>query len=326
LSLLSAFTQAVLPVLSVAGAGYVLGVYTDTDPKPLSTVTLYVLVPALVFHSLATTEIGGGAGVRIVLVAVVLTLVMWGISEGVAFFVSDGTKNRNGLVLAGTFPNTANYGIPLSVFAFPSVGRTTAVLYVVGSTVMLYTVGVYIATRDAAGSSLGAVKRVARIPLVYAVVAGVAANAFLSVDAEVAAFETLRLVGDSSIPIMLIVLGIQLARATPSGAVRDVALANIVRLVVAPVVAVPVVLAFGFTNPDVARVVLLEASTPVAVSTVILAVEFGGDVGESGKRVKGKTRRSLDPDYASTAVLTTTLVSIVTVTLLIEVLQSGLVL
>jgi predicted permease len=325
LSLISAFTQAVLPVLSVAGVGYVLGVYTDTDPEPLSTVTLYVLVPALVFHSLATTEIGGGEGVRIVLVAVVLTLVMWGISEGVAFFLSDGTKNRNGLVLAGAFPNTANYGIPLSVFAFPSVGRATAILYVVGSTVMLYTVGVYVATRDAAGSSLGAVKRVARIPLVYAVVAGVAANAFLSIDAEVAAFETLRLVGDSSIPIMLIVLGVQLARATPSGAVRDVALANIVRLVVAPVVAVPVVLAFGFTNPDVARVVLLEASTPVAVSTVILAVEFGGDVGESGEQVrKTQTRRSLDPDYASTAVLTTTLVSIVTVTLLIEVLRSGL--
>lgn len=309
MSLLSAFTEAVLPVLAVAGVGYVLGIYTDVDPEPLSTVTIYVLVPALVFHSLATTEIGGSEGGRIVIVAVVLTLVMWGISEGVALFVSDGTGNRNGLVLAGTFPNTANYGIPLSVFAFPSVGRTTAILYVVGSTVMLYTVGVYVASRDAAGSSLGAVKRVARLPLVYAVVAGVAANAFLSVDTEAAAFETLRLVGDSSIPIMLIVLGAQLARATPSGGVRDVALANVVRLVVAPVVAVPVVLAFGFTNADVARVVLLEASTPVAVSTVILTVEFGGDA-----------------DYASTAVLTTTLVSVITVTLLIEVLQSGLVL
>ena len=309
MSLLSAFTEAVLPVLAVAGAGYALGVYTDVKPEPLSTVTIYVLIPALVFHSLATTEIGSGEGARIVVVAVVLTLVMWGISEGVALFASDGTGNRNGLVLAGTFPNTANYGIPLSVFAFPSVGRTTAILYVVGSTVMLYTVGVYVASRDAAGSSLGAVKRVARLPLVYAVVAGVAANAFLSADPEVAAFETLRLVGDSSIPIMLIVLGVQLARATPSGAVREVALANVVRLVVAPVVAVPVVVAFGFTNPDVARVVLLEASTPVAVSTVILTVEFGGEA-----------------DYASTAVLTTTLASVVTVTLLIELLQSGLVL
>ena len=307
MSLLGAFTEAVLPVLAVAGVGYALGVYTDIDAEPLSTVTIYVLIPALVFHSLTTTDIGGGEGVRIVLVAVVLTLVMWGISEGVALFAADG--NRNGLVLAGTFPNTANYGIPLSVFAFPSVGRTTAVLYVVGSTVMIYTVGVYVASRDAAGSSLGAVKRVARLPLVYAVVAGVAANAFLAVDADSAAFETLRLVGDSSIPIMLIVLGVQLARATPSGSVRDVATANLLRLIVAPVVAVPVVLAFGFTNPDVARVVVLEASTPVAVSTVILTVEFGGD-----------------SDYTATAVLTTTLASVVTVTLLIELLRSGLLL
>ncbi len=310
MSLFSAFTQAVLPVLAVAGVGYVFGVYTDTDPEPLSTVTLYVLVPALVFHSLATTEIGGGEGARVVLIAVVLTLVMWAVSEAVAVFASNGA-NRNGLVLAGTFPNTANYGIPLSVFAFPSVGRTTAVLYVVGSTVMLYTVGVYVASRDSAASSLGAVRRVLRLPLVYAVVVGVAANAAGiggggGGGAGEAAFETLRLVGDSSIPIMLIILGVQLARATPSGAVREVAAANVVRLVVAPAVAVPVVLVFGFANPDVARVVVLESSTPVAVSTVILTIEFDGD-----------------SDYTATAVLTTTLASVVSVTLLVEALRSG---
>ncbi|MFP4174358.1 MAG: AEC family transporter [Halobacteriales archaeon] len=303
MSLLSAFTQAVLPVLAVAGVGYALGVLTDVDPEPLATVTVYALVPALVFHSLATASVGGAEGVRVAGAAVVLTLVMWGFSEAVAVVASNGT--HNGLVLAGTFPNTANYGIPLSVFAFPSVGRTTAVLYVVGSTVMMYTVGVYVASRDAASSSVGALRRVARLPLVYAVPAGVAANA-AGVDGGGSAFETLRLVGDSSIPLMLIVLGVQLARTTAAGSVRDVALANVVRLVVAPVVAVPVVLMLGFTNPDVARVVVLEASMPVAVTTVILTVEFGGD-----------------RDYAATAVLTTTLVSVVTVTVLIELLRSG---
>lgn len=306
MSLLSAFTQAVLPVLAVAGVGYVLGVLTDIEPEPLATVTVYVLVPALVFHSLVTASVSGAEGLRIAGAAVVLTAVMWTVSEGVGFIASDGS--RNGLVLAGTFPNTANYGIPLSVFAFPSVGRTTAVLYVVGSTVMMYTVGVYIASRDAASSSLGAMRRVARLPLVYAVVAGVGAS-YVGFGTDDSAFlETLRLVGNSSIPLMLVVLGVQLARATPSGGVRDVALANVVRLVVAPLVAVPVVVALGFTDPDVARVVVLEASTPVAVTTVILTVEFGGD-----------------RDYAATAVLTTTVVSMVTVTLLVELLRSGVV-
>lgn len=293
-------------MLAVAGVGYVLGVLTDIEPEPLATVTVYVLVPALVFHSLVTASVSGAEGLRIAGAAVVLTAVMWTVSEGVGFIASDGS--RNGLVLAGTFPNTANYGIPLSVFAFPSVGRTTAVLYVVGSTVMMYTVGVYIASRDAASSSLGAMRRVARLPLVYAVVAGVGAS-YVGFGTDDSAFlETLRLVGNSSIPLMLVVLGVQLARATPSGGVRDVALANVVRLVVAPLVAVPVVVALGFTDPDVARVVVLEASTPVAVTTVILTVEFGGD-----------------RDYAATAVLTTTVVSMVTVTLLVELLRSGVV-
>jgi len=105
---------------------------------------------------------------------------------------------------------------------------------------------------------------------------------------------------------MLVVLGIQLARATPSGGVAEVALTNFLRLVVAPVVAVPVVLAFGFDNPDVARVVVLEASAPVAVTTVILTVEFDGD-----------------QDYVATAILTSTLMSVLTVTVLIELLRYG---
>jgi len=302
LSLFGAFGQAVLPILTVIAIGYVFGIHTDTDPESLSTVAIYILVPALVFHSLVTTEVGGDDGLRIVAVSVVI---MWGITEGVALFTTEkGT--RNGLVLAGSFPNTANYGIPLSIFAFPSVGRTTAVLYVVGSSVMLYTVGVYIASRDAADSSVGALRRVVRIPLVYAVIAGVGANVAGVGGGGTVAFETLRLLGDSSIPIMLVVLGIQLARATPSGGVAEVALTNFLRLVVAPVVAVPVVLAFGFDNPDVARVVVLEASAPVAVTTVILTVEFDGD-----------------PDYVATAILTSTLMSVLTVTVLIELLRYG---
>ncbi|MDY7082926.1 MAG: AEC family transporter, partial [Halobacteria archaeon] len=71
---------------------------------------------------------------------------------------------------SGAFPNTANYGIPLSVFAFPEVGRTTAVLYVIGSSVMIYTVGIYIASDD---SSL---RRVFELPLIYAVVLAAAVN------------------------------------------------------------------------------------------------------------------------------------------------------
>ncbi|MDY7082927.1 MAG: AEC family transporter, partial [Halobacteria archaeon] len=100
---------------------------------------------------------------------------------------------------------------------------------------------------------------------------------------------------------------IQLANATPSGSLRNVSAVNVVRLLVAPVLALPVALLLGLSG-DIARVVVLESSMPVAVTTLLFTIEFDGDV-----------------DYVATAVLTTTLISIFTLTLLIFVLQSGII-
>jgi predicted permease len=58
-SLLSIFGTAILPIVTIAAAGFVLGRLRDVDADPLNTVTVYVLAPALVFHSLATTDLAG---------------------------------------------------------------------------------------------------------------------------------------------------------------------------------------------------------------------------------------------------------------------------
>jgi len=58
-SLFSALTTAILPVLAIAAVGYLLGTLRDVEVDPLATVTMYVLTPALVFHSLTTTDLGG---------------------------------------------------------------------------------------------------------------------------------------------------------------------------------------------------------------------------------------------------------------------------
>ncbi|MDY7082925.1 MAG: AEC family transporter, partial [Halobacteria archaeon] len=85
--LLDAFTDAILPVLSIAGVGYILGRFRDIDAKPLSTITIYVLAPALVFDSLVGTEIGGVTGAKVAFSAVVMTFVMWGVSAAMGRFM-----------------------------------------------------------------------------------------------------------------------------------------------------------------------------------------------------------------------------------------------
>lgn len=317
MSLVSALGTAILPVLSVAAVGFLLGKLRDVDVDALGTITIYVLTPALIFHSLATSEISGSLAAKLILAVAVFTIAMVLLAEGVGSLLGETEPTRGALVLSSAFPNAGNYGIPLSAFAFGGVGRSTAVLFIAGQSILMYTVGVYLASRGEETDLRAAASEVFRLPLVYAVVAAWLARWLGVIPANTsAAMETLKLVGDASIPVMLLMLGIQLANTQHGAAISRVGVSNALKLVVAPVVGVGVALLLGLgTNPQVARVFVLECAMPAAVTPLILTIEYdSGGEGLSG------------PEYVSTAIFASTVASVVTLTGLIALLQSGMIL
>jgi predicted permease len=314
-ALLDIFASAILPIVLIAAVGVLLGRTKEVDPGPLNTAVVYVLAPALVLHSLAATEIAGGTLLKLAVATTAYTLGMVALVEVVGRAVGMEDPSLAALVLVATFPNAGNYGIPVSSFAFGSVGRGTAVLYIAVQAVLIYTIGVYIASRSGGSAGIGAVKRVFRIPLVYAVLVALLARALGVVPAlDSTAMQTLQLVGDSSIPVMLLILGLQLADTDFGAALDTVGAATVLKMAVAPVVAVGIALAIGFDNPTVARTFILESAMPAAVTPLILLIEFAGDV-----EVGGVTA----PEFVSTVVAVTTVLSVPLLTVIIGVLQSG---
>ena len=314
MSLLGIFATAILPIVVVAAVGYALGRFNEVEPDALNTITVYVLAPALVVHSLATSSLTGGTILAIVVAVGLFTAVMVGIGELVGRLTGQTEPMLGAFVLVSVFPNTGNYGIPLADFAFGPTGRSVAVLVTALQAVLLFTVGIYIAARGGETSPLGDMKRVFGVPLVYAVVVALAAR-YLGVvpPADSTLMTTLELVGNASIPVMLLILGIQLAGVDTEGTLQPVGVAAALRLVVAPVVATLVVLLVGFGDSTVARVVVLLLATPTGVTTIILVGAFSS-VGDG-----------LDPnEFTSATVLVTTVASVVSVTALVAVLQSGL--
>jgi len=311
MSLLSALTTSILPVLSVAGVGYILGIYRDVDVDPLATITLYVLTPALVFHSLATTPIERETAATLFAGVTVFTVIMVGLAEAYGRLAGEKPPTLGSLVLTSVFPNAGNYGIPLSAFAFGAIGRSTAVLFIAVQSVMMYTLGVYVASRGQAGSTRDAVTKVFELPLVYAVVAAGAVRATGVVPpAETTVMQTLKLTGDSAIPVMLLLLGIQLANTTYGTATVRVTPAVALKLLVAPAVALGIAVGIGLGG-DVGRVFVLECAMPAAITPLMLTVEFGGQSDDISAA-----------EFVSTAILVTTVGSILTLTLLISLLQS----
>ncbi|EJN60718.1 AEC family transporter [Halogranum rubrum] len=317
MSLLSIFATAILPIVTIAGVGFALGRVKAVDPDPLNTVVVYVLAPALVFHSLATTEFGSGTLVRVVVGVAVYTVAMILISELVGRLFGASDPLLSALVLVSAFPNSGNYGVPVLEFAFGATGRSTAVLYLTAQNVLIYTVGVYIASRSGDSSSLAGVKRAAKIPLIYAVIAALAVRWLGLVPPDgSAALSTLKLVGDSSIPVMLLILGLQLSQTNYGAALRRAGTANVLKMGVGPVVGVGVALAMGFEDPTVAKAFALECAMPAAVTPLILVAEFAGGEQVGGIEVA---------EYVSTVVLTTTLVSVPLLTVFIALLDAGVV-
>lgn len=315
-SLGSVFVETVAPVLAIAGAGYALGTLRDVDVEPLNAVTLYVLLPALVFHSLTTGSLGGATAGRLVAGFVAFTLAMLAIAAAVGRAIGESGGTFGALVVASAFPNAGNFGIPVAEFAFGQVGRSAAVLFVVVQNVLLYTLGTYLVTRETAGERGGALRRIARFPLLYVVALALAVAALgLAPPADGAAMETIETVGNASIPLFLLILGLQLADTDGTAALRRASPALALKLGAAPLVGVAVAVALGIGG-TAARAFVLLCAGPAAVSSLVLLVEFGGD--EAAGPVSG-------PEYAGTVVFASLLAAVPLVTVLVYALQAGFV-
>ena len=313
-SFISVFATAILPIVGVGGVGYLLGRWRSIDTDALNTVIVYILAPALVFYSLATTTLAQSTLFRASVAVIIYHLLAMGVAAGIGRLFNKSKTAVAALMLVTAFPNSGNYGIPVSNFAFGSTGRATAVIYLSVQGIILYTLGVYIASRGGTKSRLAGIKRVFTIPLVYAVIAALIARVLQIVPStDTTAMATIKLVGDAAIPLMLLVVGIRLARTDIGSTLSAVGLGVGLKMVIAPVIGLGTAVMIGFDDPIVARTFVLESAMPSAVTPMILVAEFGsGDV--AGVPIA---------EFVSAAVFVSTMISIPVLTLVIVILKSG---
>lgn len=313
----STFVSALLPPLSIALAGYLFGTYRNVDADGVSAIAVYILMPALVFETLVTLPVDVGTATAIVVAMVAFTAIMSLVAWTVGQIRNQGGTLVYGAAMAAAFPNTGNFGIPVATFAFGETGRSTAVLFVLVQNLLLYTFGIFFLSKGRAGSSYrDAVERVARQPVTYAV-ACAAAAVFLDVvpPEDGTAMETIGMVGDASIPIFLLILGVQIAKMDVRTSIRQTIPTVGLKLFVAPVVAILVVVAADLGTSGATQAFVVLAAGPSAVAPLVLSIEFGDDDDETLST----------GDYVGTAIFLTLLGSVPIVTGLLVLTEQGFV-
>jgi malate permease and related proteins len=256
----------VAPVFLLAAVGWVwVKAGFEYRVEFVTRLAMTLSVPCLIFVALMKTTVDPAALTTVSLAAlavyVALAIIFWVI---VAVMRLDRGTYLSPLI----FGNTGNLGLPLALFAFGDQGLGFAVVIFAVMAILSFTFGIWVV------AGRGSFLRVLREPMVGGTVLG-ALFLWQGWQTPVWLTNTLELAGQMAIPLMLITLGVAVARLRPSSFLRALVL-SVVKAAVCTAVAWAIGRWFGLGDPAFA-VLVLQVATPVAVTSYLIAEKYQAD-------------------------------------------------
>ena len=260
--------EIVAPVFLLAAVGFVwVRMGLEYRVEFVTRLAMTLSVPCLIFVALMEADIEPSALTALTLASLAAYAAVIAVTWAV---VASLRLDRRTWLAPLAFGNTGNLGLPLALFAFGQEGLSLAVVVFAVMAILSFTVGVWFVSGG--GNPAG----VLREPMVAATLLGAL---FLWFGWSTPRFltETLRLTGQMAIPLMLITLGVAVARLKPEALARPVLL-SVAKLAVC-IAAAWIVGRWFALEPTAFAVLVLQVATPVAVTSYLLAEKYGADAG-----------------------------------------------
>ena len=264
--LVSTVLEIVSPVFLLAAVGYgwvKLGF--DYRIEFVTRLAMTLSVPCLIFAALMKTDIAPDALATVSIAAISAYAL---VTIGCFIMVKLGRLDLRTYLAPLIMGNTGNLGLPLALFAFGEEGLGYAVVIFAIMAIYSFTFGVWLV------SGGGSLKKVVQEPLVGATLLGAL---FLWQDWQTPVFltNTIELIGQMAIPLMLITLGVAVARLRPQS-VTPAVVASVLKAVLCIAAAWAAGVYFELAPVPLA-VLILQVSTPVAVTSYLLAAKYEAD-------------------------------------------------
>ena len=222
-------------------------------------------MPCLAFTSLMKTEIQSNDFIDVLMAAIIGYIFLAIIAFAFVKFFNLGKRTYLMPLIVG---NTGNLGFPLCLFAFGDPGFGYAIIVFALTSIVAFTIGIWVVAGE--GSPLQILKE----PLVMGTILGLI---FMWQGWETPDFLTssLELIGQMAIPMMLLALGVAVARLEITDVKKSFAISfcKIFFGINAALLA-----SLIFDLPEVAiSVLILQFSMPIAVTSYLLAEKYGAD-------------------------------------------------
>ena len=315
------FYTIILPVLLLAGVGYLLQRKFGLDTPTLARLNFYFVIPGIVYSSLVGSSVQAAEVADAVIFGIAMIAALTVVTLIAARLRKVPRDQQSVLLMTAMFYNSGNIGLPLQKLAFTPAGldgwaSAMQVFVMVVQNVANFTIGILLA---ASGRKDRHWKQnllhIVKFPPIYALSAAVLTiqiRSWLGPNAPGAAevfkpfWLAINYMGDAMIPIALCTLGAQMAVVRHNGKQYPVKLSLVLRLLVAPVLGLALVYLMGMRGV-LAQFLLISTTTPTAVNCMLLCMEFDNH-----------------PDFAARAVFYSTLLSPIPITLVIFLAQSRL--
>ena len=224
------------------------------------------------------------------------------VAFGVAAIGRWKSAGRRAAVLALASKNCGNYGLPIVLFAFGGDGLVIGTVFMITHVLVHMTVGLSIASWNKEHSLGKRLASVLRFPYVYAIGLALLLRA-LAVPTPDAIGRAIALIGQMWMPLMLVLLGAELANVRLAHVWRASVGLAAVKLIAPPAIAFGLSSLLGLEGLT-RSVLILQASMPTAVNGLLVARQFDAR-----------------PDLVASALMLSTFGSVVTISLLLGLLR-----
>jgi len=253
----------VAPVFAIIGLGYLFARFRTISLKPVVDILLYLTIPALVITSLTDRKIIPS---ELLLLAIAASSVVLGTGLLTLIYLRlSGRRDGRGMYLTTMFMNCANIPFPIALLAFGQDGLSMTVLYYIAISILVHTLGIYIA------KGKGGMTEIFKLPLIYATALGLGVN-FAGIELPGVFMTTMEMLGAATIPLMQLSLGYQLFN-TKISHVKDSAAASVIRIGGGICVAWLVVTLLGIDGLP-RQIIILTSAMPSAVITFVMSYRY----------------------------------------------------
>ena len=276
--------DATFPIFLVMVIGYILkqiGMLNDNFVTVANRFNFKVTLPFMLFRDISGVDIRAVFDIRYVLFcALVSTACFWIIWGGVKLFLKDQSM-RGAFVQASFRSSAAVMGLAFiqNMYGSSAMGPLMIVsavpLYNIFSVIVLTFEGAHSGEVDPKQKIKAACINIAKNPIILGILAGLIVGR-LGIDFPVIVDKTVNSVAQMATPLALITIGAGFEGRKALAKIRPTIVASMIKLVIQPLIFLPVAAWMGFRGEQMIAILIMLAS-PTTPSCYIMAKNMDND-------------------------------------------------